>query len=208
MQTFRPGYPFWQHVFTLPDHSIAFGSAVDGRLLAIFPAKGDWTREAVWADPALAHILEGQPLARKLGERREQVALLLERAAGPVLHNSTRGDALLPNARRYGRFLAEWGAIYERFGVPADIGLAQVILESGLNGKRRSEANAVGFCQWLQQELEAAELLLTDTHRGAEPDDAGSLLRRVSVRAGHQVRIVHSRAVRAQRRRHERGAHA
>ena len=151
MQTFRPGYAFWQHVFMLPDHSIAFGSGVDGRLLAIFPAKGDWTREAVWADPALAHILEGQPLARKLGERRDQVALLLERAVGPVLHNSTRGDALLPNARRYGRFLAEWGAIYERFGVPADIGLAQVILESGLNGTRRSEANAVGFCQWLQR---------------------------------------------------------
>jgi len=151
MQTFRPGYPFWQHVFTLPDRLIAFGSAVDGRLLATFPAKGDWTREAVWADRALAHILEGHTLARKLGERREQVALLLERAAGPVLHNSTRGDALLPNARRYGRFLAEWGAIYERFGVPADIGLAQVVLESGLNGKRRSEANAVGFCQWLQR---------------------------------------------------------
>jgi hypothetical protein len=35
--------------------------------------------------------------------------------------------------------------------VPADIGLAQVILESGLNGTRRSEANAVGFCQWLQR---------------------------------------------------------
>ena len=151
MQTFRPGYPFWQHVFTLPDRSITFGSAVDGRLLATFPVKGDWTREAAWADPALAHILDGQPLARKLGERREQVALLLERAAGPVLHNSTRGDALLPNARRYGPFLAEWSAIYERFGVPADIGLAQVILESGLNGKRRSEANAVGFCQWLQR---------------------------------------------------------
>jgi hypothetical protein len=151
MQTFRPGYPFWQHVFTLPDRLIAFGSAVDGRLLATFPAKGDWTREAMWADPAFAHILEGQQLARKLSDRREQVERLLERAAGPVLNNSTRGDALRPNALRYGRFLAEWGAIYERFGVPADIGLAQVILESGLNGRRRSEANAVGFCQWLQR---------------------------------------------------------
>ncbi|MGH9237539.1 MAG: hypothetical protein ACRD3G_05815 [Vicinamibacterales bacterium] len=151
MYAFRPGYPFWQHVFALPDHSIAFGSVADGRLLATFPTKGNWTREAVWADPALAHVLEGQGLARRLSERREQVALLLERTAGPVLHNSTRGDALLPNAVRYGRFLAEWSAIYERFGVPADIGLAQVILESGLNGKRRSEANAVGFCQWLQK---------------------------------------------------------
>ena len=151
MQAFRPGYAFWQHVFTTPDGSIAFGSAVDGRLLATFPAKGAWTRQAVWSDPALARTLDGQQLARKLSERRQQVALLLEGAAGPVLHNSTRGDALLPNTQRYGPFLAEWGAIYERFGVPADIGLAQVILESGLSGTRRSEANAVGFCQWLQR---------------------------------------------------------
>ena len=51
MQTFRPGYAFWRHVFTIPDGSIAFGSAVDGRLLATFPVKGDWTRRAVWTDP-------------------------------------------------------------------------------------------------------------------------------------------------------------
>ena len=150
MQGFRPGYEFWRHVFTMPDGSIAFGSAVDGRLLATFPARGEWTRHAVWAEPTLAGTLEGQHLARKLGERREQVAVLLERAAGPVLQNSTRGDALLRNAPKYGSFVAEWGAIYERFGVPADIGLAQVILESGLDGTRRSEANAVGFCQWLR----------------------------------------------------------
>ena len=148
MQAFRPGYPFWRHVFTIPDGSIAFGSAVDGRLLATFPARGDWSQRAVWTDPTIARTLEGRSLARKLGERREQVALLMERAAGPVLHNSTRGDALLMNAPRYGPLLAEWGAIYERFGVPADIGLAQVIFESGLSGTRRSHANAVGFCQW------------------------------------------------------------
>jgi hypothetical protein len=151
MRALRPGYAFWQHIFTIPDGSIAFGSAVDGRLLATFPAKGDWMRKAVWADPTIARILEGQQLARKLSERREQVALLLERAAGPVVHNSTRGDALLMNAGRYGPFLEEWGAIYERFGVPAEIGLAQVIFESGLNPTKRSEANAVGFCQWLQK---------------------------------------------------------
>jgi hypothetical protein len=151
MQTFRPGYAFWRHVFTIPDGSIAFGSAVDGRLLATFPTKGDWTRRAVWTDPTLARILEDQLLARKVSERRQQVAQLMERAAGPVLHNSTRGDALLRSAPRYGPFLEEWGAIYERFGVPAEIGLAQVIFESGLNGTRRSEANAIGFCQWLQK---------------------------------------------------------
>jgi hypothetical protein len=151
MRAFRPGYAFWQHIFTIPDGSIAFGSAVDGRMLATFPAKGDWMRKAVWADPTIARVLEGQQLARKLSERREQVALLLERDAGPVVHNSTRGDALLMNAGKYGLFLGEWGAIYERFGVPADIGLAQVIFESGLNPTKRSEANAVGFCQWLQK---------------------------------------------------------
>src|SRR5688572_5340679 len=42
MQTFRPGYGFWQNIFTIPDGSIAFGSAVDGRLLAVFPTHGDW----------------------------------------------------------------------------------------------------------------------------------------------------------------------
>jgi hypothetical protein len=76
---------------------------------------------------------------------------MMEREVGEVLQNSTRGDALLQNVPRYGSFLGEWGAIYERFGVPADIGLAQVILESGLSGTRRSEANAVGFCQWLRK---------------------------------------------------------
>jgi hypothetical protein len=47
--------------------------------------------------------------------------------------------------------LAEWGAIYERFGVPAHIGLAQAILESGLDGRARSRAGALGFCQWLSR---------------------------------------------------------
>ena len=67
-----------------------------------------------------------------------------------MLHNPTRGQFLLPNARRYGSFVDEWRAIYERFGVPAEIGLAQAIIESGLNGTRRSEARAIGFCQWLE----------------------------------------------------------
>jgi len=151
MELFRPGYSFWRHVFTIPDHSIAFGSAGDGRLLATFPTKGDWTRKAAWADPDLDRILDGLHLPRKLSDRRDQVARILENAVGPVLHNSTRGDALLKNAPKYGAFLQDWGTIYERFGVPADIGLAQVIFESGLNPTKRSEANAIGFCQWLQK---------------------------------------------------------
>jgi hypothetical protein len=150
MATYRPGYAFWQNIFTLPDGSIAFGSATDGRLLATFPVKGDWTREANWVEPSLATLLEGRELPRSLDDRRDVVARLLEGAVGPVLHNPTRGQFLLPNVDRYGRFLHEWGAIYERFGVPAEIGLAQVILESGFSGTRRSEARAIGFCQWLE----------------------------------------------------------
>lgn len=150
MAAFRPGYAFWQHIFTIPDGSIAFGSALNGRLLAVFPAKGDWHEDATWIDPALAKTLDGYRLPRNLDDRREEVARLLERSAGPVLHNPTRGNFLRPSAQRYGRFIGEWGAIYERFGVPAEIGLAQVVLESGFNGTRRSEANAIGFCQWLR----------------------------------------------------------
>ena len=151
MQAFRPAYPFWRHVFIIPDGSIAFGSAADGRLLATFPARGDWSRRAVWTDPTITRTLDRQSLALKLRDRRAQVALLIEQATGPVLHNATRGDALLMNVAKYAPLLAEWGAIYERFGVPADIGLAQVIFESGLSGTRRSNANAVGFCQWQQK---------------------------------------------------------
>jgi hypothetical protein len=149
MATYRSGYSFWQHVFTIPDGSIAYGSAVDGRLLAVFPTRGDWVREATWADPSFAAVLDGQQLPRNLDDRRELVANLLEPVAGPVVHNPTRGLFVQPNADRYGRFLGEWGAIYERFGVPSDIGLAQVLIESGFEGTRRSEANAIGFCQWL-----------------------------------------------------------
>lgn len=145
----RPGYTFWRHIFTIPDGHIAFGSAIDGRLFAVVPTRGDWTRDADWKDPALADLLKGRRLPRNLEERRGAVADLIEDAAGPVVHNPTRGQFVLPHARRYGRFLGEWGAIYERFGVPAEIGLAQAVVESGLSPTRRSSARAVGFCQWL-----------------------------------------------------------
>ena len=150
LENYRPGYQFWSQIFTIPDGSIAFGGATDGRLLAVFPTKGDWTDPTVWQDPALATVMANEPtLPSNLDDRRERVAEWLQPVVGSVLHNPTRGDFLLPNARRYGSFLQEWASIYERFGVPAELGLAQAIIESGLSGTRRSEARAVGFCQWL-----------------------------------------------------------
>jgi hypothetical protein len=146
---YRPGYQFWQHIFTIPDGHIAYGSAVDGRLLVVFPAKGDWQTEADWKDASLARVLDGRRLATRLDARRDQVAAIIEQTTGPVVHNPTRGYFVKPSAERYGAFLREWGVIYERFGVPAEIGLAQAMLESGFNGTRRSRANAIGFCQWL-----------------------------------------------------------
>ena len=163
MEAYRPGYVFWQHIFTIPDGSIAFGSARDGRLLAIFPTKGDWIRDAAWTEGALAPLLDGQQMPRDLDERRSLVASLLEPVVGPVLHNPTRGNFLAPGAQRYGRFLDEWAAIYGRFGVPADVGLAQAILESGLDGLKRSEARAVGFCQWLERNWKQLDRLSPQT---------------------------------------------
>jgi hypothetical protein len=150
MEKFRPGYEFWRNIYTIADGAIAFGSAADGRLLAVFPIGGDWTRSAKWYDASLRATLAGRTLPKNLDDRRDYVASLLSAVAGPVVHNATRGGFLAPGARRYGAFLGEWGAIYERFGVPAEIGLAQAIVESGFEGVRRSEANAVGLCQWLE----------------------------------------------------------
>lgn len=151
VQTYRPSYPFWRHIFNIPDGRIAFGSAQDGRLLAVFPSAGDWTRDAAWQDPTLAAVVDGQVLPSQLNQRREEMVRLLVPVTGPLVHNPTRGQFLMPNARRYGSFLQEWGAIYERFGVPAEIGLAQAILESGLDGRARSGARALGFCQFLSR---------------------------------------------------------
>lgn len=149
MESYRPSYPFWQHLFVIPDGSIAFGSERTGRLLVTFPTKGNWTRDAVWEDPALADILAGVTLSANLDRRRDEVARLLQARVGPVVHNPTRGLFLIPNADRYGGFLREWATIYERFGVPAEIGLAQAVVESGFKGTVRSRARALGFCQWL-----------------------------------------------------------
>ena len=150
MASYRPSYPFWQHLFVVPDGSIAFGTEQSGRLLVTFPTRGDWIQDAVWQDPDLAIVLADAKLPADLDRRRDEVARRLEARVGPVVSNPTRGLFLLPNAVRYGAFLREWATIYERFGVPAEIGLSQAIVESGFSGTVRSRARAIGFCQWLQ----------------------------------------------------------
>ena len=151
ISAFRPAHSFWQHVFTIPDGRIVFGSMVDGRLLAAFPVRGNWAREGVWYDPAFANVLDSVRLPSQSDRRRDRVSELLEPLVGRVVSNPTRGDFVAPHAERYGRFLEQWGVIYERFGVPAEIGLAQALLESGLNGRARSSADALGLCQWLRR---------------------------------------------------------
>ena len=146
---FRPAFPFWQHIYTIADGHVLYGSAENGRLLATFPTRGNWARNGEWADPALAGVLDGQELPRRLRDRRRKVEELLEAKAGPIVQNAARGRFLAPHAQRHADLLAEWGAIYERFGVPAEVGLAQAIVESGLYGRARSPVRALGFCQWM-----------------------------------------------------------
>ena len=151
MRRYRPGFKFWQHVFKVPDGRMVFGSALDGRLLATFRTSGDWAQGAEWAETSLSEALREQSIHGRLAERSDRTAKLLDPLVGPVLYNVARGTFIAEGTEQFGGFLAEWGAIFERFGVPADIGLAQALVESGLEGNIRSDAEAIGFCQWLPQ---------------------------------------------------------
>src|SRR5690349_2201717 len=90
LQSYRPGFTFWRHVFTVPDGAIVFASAADGHLIATLPASGDWQRDGTWATPALREILDGRELPASLSERRDELARLLEPVIGPVVHNTSR----------------------------------------------------------------------------------------------------------------------
>ncbi|MGW8369044.1 MAG: hypothetical protein ACWGPN_10235 [Gammaproteobacteria bacterium] len=159
MQLYRPGYRFWRHVFTIPNGRMAYGSAADGDLLATFPLGRNWSRDAHWEESSLADLLAAEPPGGGLAERRDETALLLAQVAGPVVYHETRGSFIEEGAEQYGAFLDEWGAIFERFGVPAEIGLAQGLAESGLRGRVSSDAGAIGFCQWLPRNWERLQEL-------------------------------------------------
>ena len=91
LQMFRPEYPFWQYIFTIPDGQIAFGSAKDGRLLAIFPTAGDWVRDGVWEDQGLTGFLNGRTLPKQLDARRDELVRLLT----PITATLSRSLGLL-----------------------------------------------------------------------------------------------------------------
>ncbi|NNK62462.1 MAG: transglycosylase SLT domain-containing protein [Gemmatimonadetes bacterium] len=159
LERFRPGYRFWTHVFSHPDGSIVFGSAETGALLASFPARGDWAHEGRYSQEGIEELVADRSFPRRLGDRRDHVAEIIEPFTGPVIHNPTRGNFVSPNVGLYGGFLEEWGRIYERFGVPADLGLAQALVESGFSGDVKSEARAIGFCQFLPRNWQRLDRL-------------------------------------------------
>ncbi len=163
VRSFRPAYGFWQYLFTVPDGRILLGSGKDGRLLALLPEHGDWARDTQWQEPSLRELVVGQALPSRPADRRTELVRLLEPTTGPLISNPARGNFLLPNIPRYGGFLAEWATIYERFGVPGEIGLSQAVLESGLDGRVRSPANALGFCQFLKRNWEHLNRLTPHT---------------------------------------------
>ena len=72
----RPAYSFWRHIFTIPDGSIIYGSAEDGRLLATFPSRGNWARDVVWGEERLVGTVEGRRFSRRLRDRRDEVEAL------------------------------------------------------------------------------------------------------------------------------------
>jgi hypothetical protein len=182
MQKYRPGYPFWQHVFTLPDQSIAFGSATEVVCSRCFqPRRVDSVtqrgRTRRWRTFSMVSNWRA----------RSAIAVSRWRRSSSVPRDRffrTRRAviALLPNARRYGAFPRRHGGRFTNASVSRPTSAsAQVILESGLSAQRRSEANAIGFCQWLHQNWKTPEPFLADTHRRQEPDDAGTVLCGVSV---------------------------
>ena len=134
------------------------------------------------------------------------VVRLLEPVTGPLVHNPTRGQFLMPNAQRYGSFLQEWGTIYERFGVPAEIGSR---LRPSLNPVSMAAPAPEPGHRLLpvpQPQLGVSEQTRAGRARGLQPDDAGAVLRGVPDDPRHDVRQLHSGALGTSRRRRQRRA--
>jgi hypothetical protein len=71
----------------------------------------------------------------------------------------------------------------------------------------KSEAKAIGFCHGWPRNWKRLDVARRGADRGREPDDAGSLLRRLPLGAGDQVPQLHPGPLGAPRGRRERRPH-
>ena len=68
VRAFRPAYPFWQHIFTIPDGRIAFGSARRRPAAGDLPFEGGLGNAgAVWPEPDLGTALARRQMAGPRG---------------------------------------------------------------------------------------------------------------------------------------------
>jgi hypothetical protein len=206
IQMFRPEYPFWQHIFTIPDGRIAFGSAQDGRLLAVFPSTGDWVRDGVWEDQALNRVPErtNTSQAARCAARRARSSAV----AGhwPAREQPDARDVPHTERAALRRLSSRNGAgSTSALAYRAEVGLAQAILESGLDGRARSRARAIGFCQFLSRNWAFLNKLTPVVVLEAyNQTTQAPVLRCLPVDPCHDVRQLHSGAFGTSRRRRQR----
>ena len=207
VKTFRPAYPFWQHIFTIPDGRIAFGSEQDGRLLVTFPTKGNWSHDAEWEDPGLAAYLAGTAFPTRLDDRRDLVV------------SKPRACARAARAQPHSRAVpdAERAALRT---VPAGVESHLRTLRRARRGRpvagdsrigserhRPITRECAGAVPVVETQLAVPRQLVASGHRGLQPDDAGAVLRGLPVDPGHHVRQFHPSALRASLGGRERGPH-
>ena len=206
MKTFRPGYAFWRNIFTIRgwlDRVRQRGRRTAPRGV---PEQGRLARLPECSPtPRCATLLDGRqlPAISTIGATR--LCALLEDSRGARRCTTRRADSSYrPNADRYGDFLAEWGAIYERFGVPAEIGLAQAILESGCVATRNRAPARSASASGSGRNWKVLDKLAPATIEADNQTTQARVLRGVSDRARDQVSVVHPRAFGTPQRRHQR----
>ena len=160
IKAFRPAYPFWQHIFTIPDGRIAFGSARRRPPAGNLPLEGGLVHRAPsGCRPDLGTPLTGVKWPLKLDDRRDLVGgapRAEPRAAPPQPDARTVPVAEHPALRPLPRRMEPHLRALRRAGRHRP---GPGLLESGLNGTARSKANALGLCQWLRRNWQTLDRL-------------------------------------------------